>query len=58
MLPEKKKYEVHSTPVIVDGIKLPKILDDIKSLPELLKKFKDTLVCKGIRLTNVPNNFI
>ncbi|XP_033216889.1 uncharacterized protein LOC117172786 [Belonocnema kinseyi] len=52
------KYEVHSTPVDVDKKKLPTVLHDIKSLPELLKKFKDMRICKGVRLTDVPQNSI
>ncbi|XP_017881577.1 uncharacterized protein LOC108625802 isoform X2 [Ceratina calcarata] len=49
-------YEVFSRKVNVSESKLPKILNDFKILPEILKKFKDFKICKGVPDT-IPNFF-
>ena len=42
-------YEVHGSPCDVDRYKLPIVLNDIRMLPDILKRFKDYRICKGVK---------
>ncbi|XP_024878830.1 uncharacterized protein LOC112459099 isoform X2 [Temnothorax curvispinosus] len=53
------KYEIYMTPADITGTKLPRVLNNISMLPDILQKFKDMRVCKGITsigLECVPEN--
>lgn len=42
------QYDIYSTPVNVEGTKLPRFLEDVNIIPDILKSFKNMRVCKGI----------
>lgn len=50
-------YEVLSSPADITETKLPKLLDSPSMIPEILKKFENFRICKGIafeKLDSIP----
>ena len=45
----KINYEIYSTPVSIDNVKLPRVLEDVLQIPNILKNFKNMKICKGFK---------